>query len=118
MRHSSAHIVAAPESFVATLECELIDRYRFPSPAEARIAIFRFIEGWVQPAPAATLEVAAGAWSPMNASATAASVPSTRPQPRRKQINSLAHGRCSSKMGLYPMVMRPVMGTVLPSRFR
>ena len=34
------------ESFFATLECELLDRYRFPNQAEARIAVFDFIEGW------------------------------------------------------------------------
>jgi putative transposase len=34
------------ESFFATLECELLDRYRFPSQAEARRAVFDFIEGW------------------------------------------------------------------------
>ena len=34
------------ESFFATLECELIDRRRFATKAEARMAIFRFIEGW------------------------------------------------------------------------
>ena len=34
------------ESFFATLECELIDRRRFATKAEARIAVFRFIEGW------------------------------------------------------------------------
>jgi putative transposase len=33
------------ESFFATLECELIDRYTFRSHAEARLAIFNFIEG-------------------------------------------------------------------------
>jgi putative transposase len=37
---------ALAESFFATLECELIDRCHFPTPAEARIAIFEFIEGW------------------------------------------------------------------------
>lgn len=37
------------ESFFATLECELIDRHRFASQAEARMAIFRFIEGWYNP---------------------------------------------------------------------
>ncbi len=37
------------ESFFATLECELIDRRRFPSHAEARIAVFEFIEGWYNP---------------------------------------------------------------------
>src|SRR5262249_30294016 len=32
------------ESFFATLECELLDRHRFQSQAEARIAIFEFVE--------------------------------------------------------------------------
>lgn len=34
------------ESFFATLECELLARRRFGSQAEARMAIFGFIEGW------------------------------------------------------------------------
>jgi putative transposase len=34
------------ESFFATLECELIDRRRFKSHAEARMAVFAFIEGF------------------------------------------------------------------------
>ena len=34
------------ESFFATLECELIDRRRFETKAEAKIAIFQFIEGF------------------------------------------------------------------------
>jgi len=34
------------ESFFATLECELLDRRRFPTQAEARLAVFDFIEGW------------------------------------------------------------------------
>lgn len=37
------------ESFFATLECELLDRCRFQSHAEARLAIFSFIEGWYNP---------------------------------------------------------------------
>ena len=37
------------ESFFATLECELIDRNRFRSQAEARMAVFEFIEGWYNP---------------------------------------------------------------------
>jgi putative transposase len=37
------------ESFFATLECELLDRRSFPSQAEARAAIFRYIEGWYNP---------------------------------------------------------------------
>jgi putative transposase len=37
------------ESFFATLECELFDRQRFPTQAEARLAVFDFIEGWYNP---------------------------------------------------------------------
>ena len=37
------------ESFFATLECELLDRRRFQSHAEARMAVFEFIEGWYNP---------------------------------------------------------------------
>jgi Integrase core domain len=37
------------ESFFATLECELLDRNRFRSQVEARIAVFQFIEGWYNP---------------------------------------------------------------------
>ena len=37
------------ESFFATLECELIDRERFPTPVKARLAVFDFIEGWYNP---------------------------------------------------------------------
>jgi putative transposase len=37
------------ESFFATLECELLDRQRFRTQVEARLAIFDFIEGWYNP---------------------------------------------------------------------
>ncbi len=37
------------ESFFATLECELLDRSTFRTHAEARRAIFEFIEGWASP---------------------------------------------------------------------
>ncbi|MFN3593016.1 MAG: integrase core domain-containing protein, partial [Thermaurantiacus sp.] len=37
------------ESFFATLECELIDRHRFRSHTEARMAVFHFIEGFYNP---------------------------------------------------------------------
>jgi len=37
------------ESFFATLECELLDRERFRTPAEARAALFDYIEGWYNP---------------------------------------------------------------------
>ena len=37
------------ESFFATLECELLDRVPLRTPAEARTAVFEFIEGWYNP---------------------------------------------------------------------
>jgi putative transposase len=37
------------EGFFATLECELLDRHRFRSHSEARMAVFRFIEGFYNP---------------------------------------------------------------------
>ena len=37
------------ESFFATLECELLDRVRFRTQSDARIAIFDFIEGFYNP---------------------------------------------------------------------
>jgi putative transposase len=37
------------ESFFATLECELLDRNRFTAQAEARMAVFDFIEGFYNP---------------------------------------------------------------------
>lgn len=37
------------ESFFATLECELLDRRRFTTQAEARMAVFECIEGWYNP---------------------------------------------------------------------
>ncbi len=40
---------ALAESFFATLECELIDRSSFRTQAEARMAVFEFIEAWYNP---------------------------------------------------------------------
>jgi putative transposase len=37
------------ESFFATLECELLERRRFASQAEAKMACFSFIEGCITP---------------------------------------------------------------------
>jgi transposase InsO family protein len=37
------------ESFFATLERELLARRRFATKAEARMAIFEFIESWYNP---------------------------------------------------------------------
>lgn len=40
---------AMAESFFATLERELLSRRRFKSQAEARMAVFEWIEGWYNP---------------------------------------------------------------------
>jgi putative transposase len=37
------------ESFFATLECELIERRKFRNQAEAKMAVFDFIEAWYNP---------------------------------------------------------------------
>lgn len=37
------------ESFFATLECELLERCRFQTQADARMAVFEYIEGWYNP---------------------------------------------------------------------
>ena len=40
---------AMAESFFATLERELLNRRRFKSQAEAKMAVFEYIEGWYNP---------------------------------------------------------------------
>jgi putative transposase len=40
---------AMAESFFATLEREVLSRRRFKSPAEAKMAIFDWLEGWYNP---------------------------------------------------------------------
>jgi putative transposase len=54
---------AMAEAFFASLECELIDRRVFQSHAEARMAVFRYIEGWYNPR---RRHSALGYLSPMN----------------------------------------------------
>jgi putative transposase len=55
------------ESFFATLECEMLERRRFASQAEAKMACFSFIEGWYNPV---RLHSALGYRSPMAYEAT------------------------------------------------
>ena len=57
------------ESFFATLECELLDRRKFKTRAEARVACFEFIEGWYNPS---RRHSALGYKSPINYERTAA----------------------------------------------
>jgi len=40
---------AMAESFFATLECELINKRSWQTKAEARLAIFAWIESWYNP---------------------------------------------------------------------
>jgi putative transposase len=53
---------AMAESFLSTLEAELLSRRRSASQAEAKIACFSYIEGWYNPA---RLHSALGNRSPM-----------------------------------------------------
>lgn len=45
----NAYDNAMAESFFASLECELIDRRVFKTKAQARTALFSYIEGWYNP---------------------------------------------------------------------
>ena len=42
---------AMAESSFASLECELLDRRVFRTQVEARMEVFRYIEGWYNPRP-------------------------------------------------------------------
>ena len=64
------------ESFFATLECELLDRRRFRSHADARMAVFEFIEGWYNPR---RRHSAIGYLSPINYERS--QLPPARPNP-------------------------------------
>ena len=44
-----AHDNTMAEAFFAILDCELLDRRSFRSQAEARMAVFQFIEGFDNP---------------------------------------------------------------------
>jgi putative transposase len=50
---------ALAECFFASLECELLDRHRFPTQTEARLAVFRHIEGCHNPIGATPLSASA-----------------------------------------------------------
>ena len=54
---------AMAESFFASLECELLAKHRFKTQAEARMAVFEYIEGFYNPH---RLHSALGYLSPMN----------------------------------------------------
>ena len=46
VEHTASYDNAMCESFFATLECELLDRHRFKTQAEVRMAVFAFVEGF------------------------------------------------------------------------
>jgi putative transposase len=48
-QRGDAYDNALCESFFATLEGELLDRQRFRTQLDARLAIFDFSEGWYNP---------------------------------------------------------------------
>jgi len=66
------------ESFFASLEVELLDQHRFQSQAEARMAVFRYIEGWYNPA---RLHSALGYDTPINFEGRKAGTSTLTPNP-------------------------------------
>ena len=88
------------ESFFATFECELLDRRKFKTKAEARVACFEFIEGWYNSSRGRS---ASGYKSPINYERIAAEAleaqgpqPSTKPQEIRLQALRQAGSGCSN----------------------
>jgi len=76
------------ESFFATVECELLDRERFRTPAEARRALFDFIEGWYNPH---RRHSALGFESPLRYERSHAAAP-VRTTPLEKSVAALPPG--------------------------
>ena len=103
------------ESFFATLECELLARSRFRTPAEARSAAFSFIEGFYNPRRRHSsigylspidyerqhqaVRVVAGAHQPAAVLAAVKDKPFGRPQ-QRPSLTATARGsRVSARVG-------------------
>jgi hypothetical protein len=76
---------AMAESFFATLECELIDRRKWETKTEARLALFTYIEGWYN-----------------RAAATARSATRHQPRSRRATRRRCAGTRSASNTGYPP----------------
>ena len=74
---------AMAESFFATLECELISRRSLRTKAEARMALFAYIEGWYNPR---RRHSAIGRVSPINFERS--HTPSRQTAPRKTAINA------------------------------
>jgi putative transposase len=81
------------ESFFATLECELLDRRRFKTQVEARLAIFDFIEGWYNPH---RRHSALGYQSPIDYEATHAHTPTEDVVERVSNADRARYALCAS----------------------
>jgi len=81
------------ESFFATLECELLDRRRFKTQVEARLAIFDFIEGWYNPH---RRHSALGYQSPIEYEATRAQTPTAAAVERVGNADRARYALCAS----------------------
>jgi hypothetical protein len=78
---------AMAESFFATLECELLDRRRFKTQAEARIAVFEFIEGFYNPRPPIRPDRIFGSHKPRTPSSPSSSRTGCRLQSANAQLS-------------------------------
>ena len=76
------------ESFFATLECELLDRSHFPTPADTRRQVFGFIEGFYN---TRRIHSALGYESPANFEATNRAACSDPAAPDRPMAGGLSH---------------------------
>ena len=81
------------ESFFATLECELLERRRFKTQVEARLAIFDFIEGWYNPH---RRHSALGYQSPIDYEATRAQTPTEEVVERVSNADRARYALCAS----------------------
>jgi putative transposase len=81
------------ESFFATLECELLERRRFKTHLEARLAIFDFIEGWYNPH---RRHSALGYQSPIDYEATHAHTPTEEVVERVSNADRARDALCAS----------------------
>jgi putative transposase len=81
------------ESFFATLECELLERRRFKTHVEARLAIFDFIEGWYNPH---RRHSALGYQSPIDYEATHALTPTEEVVERVSNADHARYALCAS----------------------
>jgi transposase InsO family protein len=81
------------ESFFATLECELLERRRFKTQVEARLAIFDFIEGWYNPH---RRHSALGYQSPIDYEATHAHTPTEEVVERVSNAARARYALCAS----------------------